>query len=306
MLEVGVHACLLLLFPPLLPGVIAKTKAWFAGRKGPPLLQLYFDLWKLLHKGAVYSRTTTWVLRAGAVVPLAAVICAGLLLPLQGARSPLGFTGDVIVFAYLLGLGRFFLMAAALDTGSSFEGMGASREAAFAALAEPVLFLALAIVCVPARALSFEPAWQSLPWESWGAAHPAYLASAVALFVVLLAENSRIPVDDPNTHLELTMIHEVMVLDYSGPDLALVLYGSAVKLFVVAGLLLHVVLPIPPEGGWQGIAIFSAGQMGLACLVGVIESVMARLRLPTVPEFLVSASVIAAIGLATVFYRGAP
>jgi formate hydrogenlyase subunit 4 len=197
-------------------------------------------------------------------------------------------------------------MAAALDTGSSFEGMGASREAAFAALAEPVLFLALAIVCVPARTVSFEPAWQSLPWESWGAAHPAYLATAVALFVVLLTENSRIPVDDPNTHLELTMIHEVMVLDYSGPDLALVLYGSAVKFFVVASLLVHVILPVPAEGGWLGIALFSAGQIALALLVGIVESVMARLRLSTVPEFLVSASVIAAIGLATVFYRGAP
>ena len=306
MLDLVIHVCLLLLLPPLLPGVIAKTKAWFAGRKGPPILQCYFDLWKLLHKGAVYSRTATWVFRTGPMVALAAVICAGLLLPLQTGRSPLGFTGDVILFAYLLGMGRFFLMAAALDTGSSFEGMGASREAAFSALAEPVLFLALAIVYVPARAFSFEQAWQSLPWESWGAAHPAYLATAIALFVVLLSENSRIPVDDPNTHLELTMVHEAMVLDHSGPDLAFVLYGGAVKLFVVASLLVHVVLPIPTDGGWQGTALFSAGQMALAVLVGVVESIMARLRLTSVPQFLVSASVIAAIGLATVFYRGAP
>jgi formate hydrogenlyase subunit 4 len=301
-----VHAGLLLLFPPLLPGLIAKTKAWCAGRKGAPLLQSYFDLWKLLHKDVVYSRTTTWVFRAGAFVPLATAICAGLLLPLHAARAPLGFSGDVIVFAYLLALGRFSLMAAALDTGSSFEGMGASREAAFAALAEPALFLALAIICVPARTISFEPAWQSLPWESWGAAHPAYLATAVALFMVLLAENSRIPVDDPSTHLELTMIHEAMVLDYSGPDLAFVLYGAAVKLFVLGSLLVHLLLPIPPDGGWSGLAIFSVGQMALALAVGIVESVMARLRLSTVPEFLVSASVIAAIGLATVFYRGAP
>jgi formate hydrogenlyase subunit 4 len=306
MLELMIHAVLLLCFPPLLPGVIARTKAWFAGRKGPPVLQSYFDLWKLLRKGAVYSRTTTWIFRAGAIVPLATVVCAGLLLPLQAARAPLGFSGDVILFAYLLGLGRFFLMAAALDTGSSFAGMGASREAAFSALAEPVLFLALAIVCVPAKAISFEQAWQSLPWESWGAAHPAYLATAIALFIVLLAENSRIPVDDPNTHLELTMIHEVMVLDYSGPDLAFILYGAAVKLFVVASLLVHLVLPIPAQGGWGGIALLLAGQMGIAVLVGVVESVMARLRLPSVPQFLVSASVIAAIGLAIVFYRGAP
>jgi formate hydrogenlyase subunit 4 len=306
MLELLVHACLLVLFPPLMPGIITKTKAWFAGRKGPPILQSYRDVWKLLQKGAVYSRTATWLFRAGPILSLATAICAGLLLPLQAARSPLGFTGDVVVFAYLLGLGRFFLMIAALDTGSSFEGMGASREAAFSALSEPVLFLALAIVFVPAQAVSFEHAWSSLPWESWGAAHPAYLATAIALFIVLLAENSRIPVDDPNTHLELTMIHEAMVLDHSGPDFAFILYGGAVKLFVIGSLLVHVLLPIPPDGGWQGITLFLTGQIGLAFLVGVIESVMARLRLTAVPQFLVSASVIAAIGLATVFYRGTP
>jgi formate hydrogenlyase subunit 4 len=306
MLDLGVHLVLLLAFPPLLLGAINKTKALCAGRAGPPLLQPYRDLWKLLRKGAVYSRTTTWLFRAGPIVSLAAVLCAGLVLPLAANTSPLGFSGDVVVFAYLLGLGRFFTMAAALDTGSSFEGMGASREAAFSALAEPALFLSMAILCVPARSATFADAFGELPWATWGFGHPTYLAAALSLFAVLLAENSRIPVDDPNTHLELTMIHEVMVLDHGGPDLGLILYGSAVKLFVIGTLLLHILLPIPAAGGWWGIALLCGGQIGLAMLVGIVESVMARLRLPRVPQFLVGAAVLAAIGLAALFYRGAP
>ncbi len=306
MLDLGIHLALLLLVPPLLPGMINKTKAWFAGRLGPPLLQPYRDLWKLLRKGAVYSRTATWIFRAGPIVSLAAVLCAGLVLPLAANASPLGFPGDVVLFAYLLGLGRFFTMAAALDTGSSFEGMGASREAAFAALAEPALFLSVAILCVPARSATFGDAFRQLPWATWGFEHPTYLAAALSLFAVLLAENSRIPVDDPNTHLELTMVHEVMVLDHGGPDLAFVSYGSAVKLFVIGALLTHILLPIPAGGGWQGAALLCVGEIALAVLVGVVESVVARLRLPRVPQFLVGAAVLAAIGLAALFYRGAP
>jgi len=306
MLDLIVHAALLLAVPPLLLGVINKTKAWFAGRLGPPLLQPYRDVWKLLRKGAVYSRSTTWVFRAGPIVSLAAVLCAGLVLPLAANRSPLGFSGDVIVFAYLLGLGRFFTMAAALDTGSSFEGMGASREAAFSALAEPALFLSMAILCVPARSVTFEGAFGALPWTTWGFEHPTYLAAALSLFAVLLAENSRIPVDDPNTHLELTMVHEVMVLDHGGPDFGFVLYGSAVKLFVIGALLVHILLPIPAGGGWRAIALLCGGEIGVAMFIGVVESIMARLRLPRVPQFLVGAAVLASIGLAALFYRGAP
>jgi len=304
MLDLGIHVTLLLLVPPLLLGAINKTKAWFAGRLGPPLLQAYRDVWKLLRKGAVYSRTTTWLFRAGPIVSLAAVLCAGLVLPLAANTSPLGFPGDVVIFAYLLGLGRFFTMAAALDTGSSFEGMGASREAGFSALAEPALFLSMAILCVPARSATFADAFGELPWTTWGFEHPTYLAAALSLFAVLLAENSRIPVDDPNTHHELTMVHEVMVLDHGGPDLAFILYGSAVKLFVIGALLVHILLPIP--GGWRGVALLCGGEIALAVLVGMVESVMARLRLARVPQFLVGAAVLAAVGLAALLYRGAP
>ena len=298
------HLALLLLLPPLLLGIINKTKAIAAGRRGPPLVQPYRDLAKLLGKGAVYSQTTTWIFRAGPIVTLAATLGAGLLAPLVGPAAPLGFAGDVVLFAYLLGLGRFFTMAAALDTGSSFEGMGASREAAFSALAEPTLFLVLAILCIPAQTPSFAAAWAFLPWQEWLSAHPPLLAATAALFVVMLAENSRIPVDDPNTHLELTMIHEVMVLDHSGPDFAFILYGAAIKLFLFASLIVHILAPIP--AGLAGLPVFLLGVTLVAVVVGIVESITARLRLLRVPQFLVGASVIAALGLLVLVFRGTP
>jgi formate hydrogenlyase subunit 4 len=301
-----VHVALLLLAPPLVLGVIQRVKAIAAGRRGPPVLQPYHDLVRLFRKGAVFSPTTTWAFRAGPTVGLAAVLGAGLLVPLHAGSAPLGFAGDVIAFAALLALARFVTVLAALDTGSSFEGMGASRESAFGALAEPALFLGLAVVCVPVGVASFQAAWTGLPWESWGAGHPAMIAATAALALYLLAENARIPVDDPTTHLELTMVHEVMVLDHGGPDLGFILYASAVKLFAVGAILVHILLPVPADGGWSGVAILLGGQLLLAALIGVVESSMARLRLPRVPQFLIGASVLAAMGLIALLYRGRP
>jgi len=300
----SLHLGLLLVLPPLLLGIITKTKSIAAGRRGPPVLQLYRDIAKLLGKGAVYSKTTTWIFRAGPIVTLATAVGAGLLAPLVGPAAPLAFAGDVVLFAYLLGLGRFFTMAAALDTGSSFEGMGASREAAFAALAEPTLFMVLAILCIPARTPSFAAAWAFLPTQEWISAHPPLIAAAAALFVVMLAENSRIPVDDPNTHLELTMIHEVMVLDHGGPDLAFILYGASIKLFLFASLIVHILAPIP--AGPAGLPVFLLGVATVAVAVGIVESTTARLRLLRVPQFLIGASVVAALGLLVLIFRGTP
>lgn len=301
-----VHLLVLLFFPLLLLGVINRVKAWAAGRKGPSLFQGYYDVLKLLQKGAVYSYTTTWIFRTGPLVTLAALFVSGLIVPLTSGSGPLHFAGDVLAFAYLLALGRFFTMAAALDTGSSFEGMGASREAGFSALAEPATFLSLAILCVPAHSASFATALAKLPWESWGPAHPTFLFAVVALGIVLLTENARIPVDDPNTHLELTMVHEVMILDHGGPDLAFILYASALKLLLMTSLLVHLLLPIPSEGSVVGGLMFLGGCVGIAVVIGIIESTMARLRLRSVPQLLIGAAVIAAIGLGFLFYRGEP
>ncbi len=287
------HFLFTLLLPPLLLGVIVKTKAAFAGRVGAPLFQPYFDLWKLLQKGAVFSRTTTWVFRAGPVVGMATALAAALLVPLGQQRAAVSFDGDLILFVALFGLGRFFTVCAALDTGSAFEGMGAAREATFSALAEPALFLVLLVVARVSGSASLNIMFGPSLSEAWtGAAAASLVLVLVALFIVLLAENSRIPFDDPATHLELTMIHEVMVLDHSGPALGMILYGSAVKLFVLGALLARLALPFAFESEWLAWPSFALGMVLVAFVVGVVESGMARLRLTHVPRLLIAASLL--------------
>jgi formate hydrogenlyase subunit 4 len=279
---------------PLLPGVINRTKAFFAGRRGPPLLQMYFDLWKLLQKGAVYSRTTTWLFCAGPVVGLAATLTAAMLMPLGNVPALIAFPADFLLFAGLLGLARFFIVVAALDTGSSFEGMGASREVFFSALAEPALLVALATLARQADRLSLSTMLGSVSGAHWLQAGPVLMLVVIALMIVLLAENARIPVDDPNTHLELTMIHEVMVLDHGGPDFAFIVYSAALKLWLFAALIVAMVLPATGNP-WLSLLLAVGGTLAVAVAVGVIESVMARLRLVIVPQLLVGAGALVAV-----------
>ena len=292
-----VHIGVLLVMPPLLMGVINKTKAWAAGRRGPPLLQLYYDLFRLFRKDMVLSRTTTWVFRAGPVISASAVLLAGVLAPFGAFDAPLSFDGDLVLFAYLLGLARFFTATAALDTGSAFEGMGAAREVSFASLAEVALFMAFVVLVRLSGSLSLTPMLHAPATDAFrGLPAAALVLVGAALFVVLLAENARIPVDDPNTHLELTMIHEVMVLDHSGPLFGLVLYGAAVKLLLFSALFLHFALPFTFGEPLLDWALFAGGLLAVAVAVGVVESVMARLRLRHVPLLLIAASVLCVFG----------
>src|SRR5712671_4329555 len=279
------HILLALSVPPLLLGVIAKTKALFAGRVGPPVLQPYYDLIKLFQKGSVFSTTTTWVFRAGPVVGLVTAAIAVLLVPLANSTAPVSFTGDLILLTYLLGLGRFFTASAALDTGSPFEGMGAAREVTFACLAEPALFLGLLVLAKLSGSMQLTGMLGSSLGSRWPTAGASLALVLLSWFVVLLAENSRIPFDDPNTHLELTMIHEVMVLDHSGPAFGMILYGAALKLFVFTALIAGVVLPR------TGIPLADAAAalgavLVIGVVIGVVESSMARLRLVRVPQLL--------------------
>lgn len=295
-----VHVLAVLLAPPLLLGIINKTKAAFAGRVGPPLLQAYFDIHRLLRKGSVFSVTTTWVFRAGPIVGLVTAVMAALIVPLGARGAPLSFAGDMILFAYLLGLGRFFTVAAALDTGSGFEGMGGAREVTFSCLAEPALFLALVVLVRHAGSTSLAVMLGPGLSGHWGRLGASLVMIVASLFIVLLAETSRIPFDDPNTHLELTMIHEVMVLDHSGPLLGAVLYGASVKLFALGAIVARLALPIDTgskSGDW---ALFAAGMVGLAVAIGVTESVMARLRMKQVPSLLVGACLLSAFGIVLV------
>lgn len=291
-----VHPVLALGLSPLLFGVINRVKAAFAGRRGAPVLQPYYDLHRLLRKGVVYSQTATWLLPAGPVVGVAAMLAATLLVPFAGLVPGLSFSGDLLVVVALCGVMRFFTVLAALDTGSAFEGMGASREVTFAALAEPPLLLGLLFLAVKTRGTSLHHAYGGLTFESWLAAGPGLMLVAVAFFVLFLAENARIPVDDPNTHLELTMIHEVMVLDHSGVDFGLVQYGAALKMWVLGALLVGLLLP------WTGsirTQLFAdlAAMLLLAVATGIVESVMARVRLVRVPQLLVGALVLTSLAL---------
>ncbi|NLF31602.1 MAG: hydrogenase [Planctomycetes bacterium] len=291
------HVVLALALSPLLVGIVNRTKAVFAGRHGRPLMQVYYDLAKLWRKGAVYSRTTTWVFRAGPLVGLAAVLVAVTLVPLGGVLAVAAFPGDLVLLAYVLALMRFATVLAALDTGSAFEGMGASREVQFSLLAEPALLGALAALAVSARNLSLSQIYAAL-YAGGGApvAGTAMLAAAT-LLIVLLVENARIPIDDPETHLELTMIHEVMVLDHGGVDLGFILYGAALKLWVFAALLVGVAVPWRTGHPLADLAVGLGGMAMAAVAVGVIESTMARLRLVRVPRLLVVASVLAVVAL---------
>jgi formate hydrogenlyase subunit 4 len=289
MTDIALHLLVLILLPPLLLGVINKTKAFFAGRKGPPLLQTYRDIAKLLRKGMVISGTTTWIFKAGPLVTLAAVAMAGLLVPFGASPAIIAFQGDLVLFAYLFGLARFFTTSAALDTGSSFEGMGSAREATFAVLTEPALFFAFLALARMSGSLSLVNMLR-VPAMGLAAGTTAPLVLiAIGLFIILLAETCRIPVDDPNTHLELTMIHEVMVLDHSGPLLGAITYSASLKLLILGSVLVDIVAPWRTGNPLMDWPLFAGELLVLAVVIGVVESVMARLRMNRVPYLLVSA-----------------
>jgi formate hydrogenlyase subunit 4 len=296
-----VQIVLAFVLAPMMLGIINRTKAAFAGRRGQPVLQPYRELWKLLHKGAVFSQTTTAVFASGPIVGCAATSLALLFVPLGGSPSLISFPGDFLLVAYLLGVARFFTVSAALDTGSSFEGMGASREVLVSALAEPALLLALTTLAAVSRSPALTGIYSKIDAGVFASgAGPAMFLIAAAMFVVFLAENARIPVDDPNTHLELTMIHEVMVLDHSGPDFALIQYAVSLKMWILGSLLVGVSVPL--RTGWVLLDLV-AGLLGLgllAVLVGVVESVTARLRMVRVPQFLIAASILSIVALVLV------
>lgn len=286
-----------LLCPPLLLGVVNRVKARFAGRAGPPLLQIYYDLRKLAAKSPVYSVTSGWVFRACPTVVLAGSLAAAVLTPFGRTGAVLSFQGDFLIWAGAFTLARVFMTLGALDVGSSFEGMGASREVWYAVLVEPAMFLAMAALALISRDFSMSGFFGALTPETTGRHFMALLFAAVALFMVALAENARIPVDDPTTHLELTMIHEVMILDHSGPELAMLEYASALKIWVMGALAVGAAVPVAIGSLWLDAGCFLAGMFVFAVLVGVVESTMARLRLVRVPKFLVGGLVLATMSL---------
>jgi formate hydrogenlyase subunit 4 len=296
-----------LLLAPLLRGLIKKMKAAFQLRQGPRFLQPYSDLAKLLRKEPVRSTTASWVFVAGPRVYFASAIAATTLVPAVLASAPLEQAGGILLLVGLLALGRFALATAALDTGSPFGGMGASREMTVGALAEPALMLALFTAGLSAGTLNLGELVRRTS-ERGTSIHPSELLAAAALFLVLLAEAGRVPVDNPATHLELTMIHEAMLLEYSGADLALVEWASAVKELLFMTLLAGLFLPVgvattvTPAALAIGTAALCAKVMGLGLLVVLVESTNAKLRFFRVPELMAVALGLGFLALAMRFF----
>lgn len=296
MIDVALHLLLIVALPPFLLGVINRTKAFVGGRKGPPLLQPYYDLWRLFHKGTVLSTTTTWLFLCGPIVGVVTTLLASMFVPLANNSAPISFAGDFLLFAYLLALGRFMLVLSALDTGSSFEGMGAARDVTFACFAEPTMFLCLLAQSQATGSLRMADMFAGPLAAEAGAGAPMLLVAS-AWFLLMLAENCRIPFDDPNTHLELTMLHEVVVLDHSGILLALVQLAASLKLFLYASLVVRLAVPIDSGQDWLNWGLFVVCVIAVAGLLGIVESVIARLQLKLVPHVLAAAGVVAAFGL---------
>jgi len=279
---------------PLLKTLIKKMKARLQNRQGPPLWQGYYDLAKLLRKEPVRSETASWVFVAGPRVYFATAVAATTLVPVLIAAAPLEAAGGILLLVGTLALGRFALATAALDTGSPFGGMGASRDMTIAALAEPALLLGLFASALAVGTMNLGALVRTLV-EQGPAWHPSDFLAFAGLFIIVIAETGRIPVDNPATHLELTMIHEAMVLEYSGPDLALVEWASAVKELLYLTLLVNLFMPIgialraEPVALAIALVAWTGKVFALAVAVTVVESTNAKLRLFRVPE-LVSVS----------------
>lgn len=281
------------------PGIILRTKSIASGRRGPGILQPLRDAGVLLRKGSVFSTTTGLIFQIAPVISLATVLCAILVIPFGKQEALIHFEGDFVFFAYILSLGRFFMIIAALDTGSSFEGMGASREAFFAMLIEPAFFILMATFAMFTGYVSFTDIFSNFFITS---NHYVLIFSIIGFYIfiqIALVENSRLPVDDPKTHLELTMIHEVMILDYSGFDKALIHITTWLKFAVYGSLIYNVVVP----AGWNiylQIALFLAVQAFFAIIVGFLESFRARNKMNKNPKFILTVSAIAILAFAVI------
>ena len=297
-LDVGFRLLCWMLLAPLLPGIIARVKAKVAGRKGPPLLQLYYDLARLWRKGVVLSTVASPGFVIGPAVAWVAVTGAALLLPLGPVGAGLGFRGDALLMLYLLALARFATAWAAMETGSAFEGMGTAREVSYAVLAEASTIAGL-------LSLSVDSGSASLVEMLAPPGGPGAALLAAGLFVVLLAENCRVPFDDPSTHLELTMIHEVMVLDHSGPPLAAILHGASVKLLLFSVLLVQAVLPMGTLAPAAAAGALLSGVLVVTVGVGLVESFMARLAFRRVPLLLTTGFLLCLFALLVAWKGGA-
>ena len=292
---------ILLFVPFLMMGVIKKTKAFWAGRKGVSLFQPLYDFIRLMKKDFVISRTTSVVFKIAPVVTISSVLAASLFVPMATGTALINIQAGIIIFAYVLGLGKFFSLISAMDTGSSFEGMGASREACFTTIVEPAFFMIIASVMALTGNFTFTSLKGIL--ENAGSYGILITIFAVAaLFLMILIEGSRVPVDDPTTHLELTMIHEVMILDNSGSDLALLTWGNSIKMLLISSLIANILIPAH-FSELASTALYLFIIFAISVIIGTVESGMARIRMSHVFEFVFIMSSFALVVLLLVVAR---
>ena len=298
------QAIVLIALAPAIVGLIRKVKARFQCRRGPGMFQPYADLRKLFGKQPVVSTTTSWIFTATPYIVFSSTMTAGLLVPVFASQMPLNFAGNIIAFVYLLALGTFFLILAGLDAGSPFGGMGSSRESIVASLTEPAMIMAIFAIALAAGSTNLSTIVHKTALLEGIVIDPSsHVMALAALFIVALAETGRVPVDNPATHLELTMIHEAMVLEYSGRYLALVEWASGIKLLVFLTLIANVFVPwgiatsVTPAALSIGLAVYVVKVAGLAVLIGTIECMFAKLRLFRVTDLLGVAFILALLGL---------
>lgn len=303
-LLIVMQTVVLLVAAPLIVGLIRKVKARLQCRRGASVFQPYADLVKLFRKQPVVSSTTSWIFTATPYILFASTLAAGLLVPVFISKTPLSFAGNIIALVYLLALGTFFLMLAGLDAGSAFGGMGSSREAMVASLTEPAMILSIFAIALTAGSTNLSTIVHKTALLEGIVTDPSpHLMAFAALVIVAIAETGRVPVDNPATHLELTMIHEAMILEYSGRYLALVEWAAGLKLLVLLTLIANVSAPwgiatsMEPAALGIGLAAYLVKISGLAVLIGILESMFAKLRLFRVTDLLGTAFILALLGL---------
>lgn len=281
---------------PLFAGLINKLKAILTGRIGAPVLQPYYDLSRLFKKETINAATASFVSRISPLLNLVSMIIAAAMLPIGFWKPLISFNGDIILFAYILGLARFFQILAAMDIGSSFEGMGAAREATFALFAEPIFFFTLGSVAFLSGTSSIYEIYHSIRLNNLSYIVFIIICS-ISAFLLAVTECSRMPVDDPNTHLELTMIHEVMILDNSGMDLFLYQYSSYLKLFIYGIFEISFFYPFSAQNYSAGIVIFVVGSFILALTLAIVETITSRFKMKVIPQYLLFATAIGVLNL---------
>ncbi len=303
-LNMFVQLVVIVTLAPVVGGIIKKIKALSQKRKGPPLFQMYYELYKLTQKDTVVSETASWIFKATPYIQISSVLLAAVLVPVSVKLPSSGFMGDAILVVYLLALGRFFMVLAGLDTASTFGGMGSSREMMISSLMEPSIMVTLFTVGLLAGSTSVYDMMQSSVLAGWGILQPVYLLTFSALFIILIAETARIPVDDPATHLELTMVHEAMLLEYSGRYLAMMELSASIKQLILITLIANLFLPL--DGLFNighpllllliSMLVYVAKVILIAVMIGIVEIKTVKLRLFSIPNLAALSFILALLG----------